>query len=589
MNFPPFQKRILILLCLCAGIFHSAGCTQVLQKPEPQSFAGQNAPPAVQEFRWSNGDLPKTIDPAKSVAAPETDIVRAVFDGLTDLEGKTMKPVPAIASNWQMSDDARTWTFYLRTNARWTNGKLITAKDFVRSWQRIVEAGEKLDNSKLFSNIVGASLLEESKSKNQNIVQETQAENSEQIRNGQTAIRKQETWFGVEALDSATLRVWLVEPDKDFPALTAHPAFRPVFEDGAEFENLEFAPKIVTSGAFRVLEAGKNGVLLERNKNYWNARNVKLERVRFVPTKNAETALAAYRAGELDAVTNARFEPLAAKLLSSYEDFRRQTFNALTFYEFNRERPYLADKRVRQALALAIDRERLTGDELDGAGAPAQSFLPHLERNDFRFNPEEARRLLREAGFENGKNFPKLKLLVNRSDSQRRIARATAAQWRKNLGIETEIIVSSLPEFEKTSETGDFDLVRRSAVLPTINEFVNLQLIFAGDVDAQTSSEIVPAASPATETERQIVPRIGGIEMPQLVPNVKDLNFGGATGANEKTPILSTEEAAAELPAIPLYSPLSYSLVKPYVRGFEPNLLDAPQLKGVEIQTDWQR
>ncbi|MDQ4121979.1 MAG: peptide ABC transporter substrate-binding protein [Acidobacteriota bacterium] len=589
MNSPAIKNRILILLCVCsAGLIVLSGCGEILQKPKPEPFVGQNAPPPPKEFRWSNGDLPKTFDPAKAVVSPETDFVRAVFDGLTDLDAKTLKPVPAIAAQWESSEDFRTWTFHLRQNARWTNGKPITAADFARSWQRVIETGNK-ENVKLFQNIVGASLVQGSRFKVQSPALETKTDERPTTNNEQT-------WFGAEAADEFVLRVWLVEPDKDFPALAAHPAFRPVFESDAEFDMLESAAKIVTSGAFRVVSADKTGVALESSKNYWNARAVNLERVKIVPMKDPDAALAAYRAGELDAVTNAKFEPLAVKLLASYRDFRRLPFNAVTFYEFNPKRVHLVDRRVREALSLAVDRERLTADELDGAGAPARSLLPHSERSDdFRFDAAQARKLMAEAGFKDGKDFPKIKLLINRNDIQRRVARAVTAQWKENLGIETEIVMSSFEEIERAVDAGDFDIVRRARVLPTTDETANLQLMFETEdsepESLQLSTETATNQIPPESAEQPEAPKIGGIEMPRLVPNEKDTSFGLGAGRPEieRVKILNEEAAVKEFPAIPLYYPLTYALVKPYVKNFETNLLDAPQLKAVEIESNWQR
>lgn len=612
MNFPEIKKRILILLSIGAAMIHLSGCTEILQKPRTETFVGQNAPPAAKEFRWSNGDSPKTFDPAKAVAPPETDFARSMFDGLTELDAKTLKPIPAIAARWEASADFRTWDFYLRQNARWSNGKLVTAADFARSWRRVVETGDQNENSKLFQNIVGAAKVQSQKSKVQSQENDQQlsvnnyqstAENKAETTNRvqirttnneqRTANKSEQTWFGVEAVDEFVLRVWLVEPDKDFPALAAHPAFRPVFDADTDFDKLETAQKIVTNGAFRLVSADKNGVLLERSENYWNAKAVNLDRVRIVSVKDADAALSAYRAGELDAVTNANFEPLAVKLLTSYQDFRRLPFNALTFYEFNPKRGIFSDQRIRRALSLAIDRERLTTDELDGAGAPAQAFLPHLGRDDFQFDVDEAQNLLTEAGFKDGKDFPKLKLIINRNDLQRRVARAVAEQWKRNLGIETEIVVSSFEEFDQARNAGDFDLMRRVQVLPTTDETANLQLLFSDDESEPFENLPVAAQSPAPNAspESPNLPQIGGIELPRSVPNEKDKNIAMTERGYkpEKVKILKEETAVAEFPAIPLYYPLTYALVKPYVKGFETNLLDAPQLKAVEIQSDWQR
>ncbi|MBK9766551.1 MAG: hypothetical protein IPP63_05780 [Chloracidobacterium sp.] len=100
---------------------------------------------------------PKNLDPARAAAAPETDIVRGIYEGLTDLDAKSLKEVPGVAEKWESSDDLKTWTFHLRGDARWSNGEAVTANDFVRSWKRLADMREKAANNYLFSNIVGMS------------------------------------------------------------------------------------------------------------------------------------------------------------------------------------------------------------------------------------------------------------------------------------------------------------------------------------------------------------------------------------------------------------------------------------------------
>ena len=199
----------------------------------------------------------------------------------------------------------------------------------------------------------------------------------------------------MEAEDNFTLTISLVKPDKDFPALVAHPIFRPIYGDGKNFESDKLNADIVTNGAFRISSVGQDGITLDRAENYWNREAVELERVRFVPTENAEKALAAYRNGEVDAVTNADFEPLALKLLTPFEDFRRTTYSAINFYEFNQNNPPFDDRRVREALAISIERERLTEGEMNGASLPALSFLPIEGDNELKLTEDD----------EKGKNF----------------------------------------------------------------------------------------------------------------------------------------------------------------------------------------
>src|SRR5580765_901566 len=129
-------------------------CSQI-GKPTVEPFYAESTPPKAQEFRWSNGKLPKSFDPARAASAPETDIVRAIFEGLTEIDPKTLKETPAVAEKWTSSDDMRTWTFTLRKDARWSNGKRVTAADFVISWRRLVDLGDKAAHRELFRNIVG--------------------------------------------------------------------------------------------------------------------------------------------------------------------------------------------------------------------------------------------------------------------------------------------------------------------------------------------------------------------------------------------------------------------------------------------------
>src|SRR5215212_8059723 len=188
---------LLLVLCLT----HS-GCFSV---EAPSTYYGAIAAPRTQEFRWSDGGLPQTFDPAFAAAAPDTDAVRALFEGLTDYDSKTLGPVPAVATRWESSHDGRVWTFYLRDNARWSNGEKVTAEDFVRSWERTLKIGPLAPHTELLANIEGAAPT-------------VAAPHS----------------FGARAVNAHVLQVTLQRPDNSFPALVAHPVFRPVKVADAE-------------------------------------------------------------------------------------------------------------------------------------------------------------------------------------------------------------------------------------------------------------------------------------------------------------------------------------------------------------------
>jgi len=517
-----------------------AGCTD----SSPSSYYGKVVVPRGQEFRWSDGGLPQTFDPAFAAAPPDTDAVRALFEGLTEYDPVTLAPVPAVATRWESTSDARVWTFYLREDAKWSNGESVTAADFVRSWQRTVKIGPLSPHTDLLSNIEGVGA------------------------NPAPAKTKQQPSpsFGAEAVSDHVLRVRLHESDAAFPALVAHPVFRPVKVSDANTTARLEAETLVSNGAFQLSGKDNERVLLERAKTYWDGASVSLQRVSFVSSANAEDALAAYQIGNVDAVTNAAFEPLALKVLSGYKDFRRSTFGALTYYSFNTARAPFDDVRVRQALAIAIDRERVSKDHLEGATEPAAKFFPdEISGEKPVVNEDElieqdvtkARTLLSDSGFPDGAGFPLVRLLINRNDQQRIVAQAIAAMWRNVLGIETEIVMKNWDEYEAAVKAGDYDVVRRGMVMQTTDELTNLRMLF----------------------ERETV-----MPLNNIAPNPSKQGELGKVEA----PIVSTEsEALKELRAVPIYFASSFALVKPYVNGFSGNVLDAPSLKRTRIDTVW--
>src|SRR5215510_2903598 len=123
---------ILLLRSVLTGSFGAA---------DPAPYYGKVVVPRAQQFRWSEGGLPQTLVPAFAAAPPDTDAVRALVEGLTDYDPRTLAPIPAVATRWESSGDGRVWTFYLRDNARWSNGEKVTAQDFVRSWERTLKIG----------------------------------------------------------------------------------------------------------------------------------------------------------------------------------------------------------------------------------------------------------------------------------------------------------------------------------------------------------------------------------------------------------------------------------------------------------------
>jgi oligopeptide transport system substrate-binding protein len=210
---------------------------------------------------------------------------------------------------------------------------------------------------------------------------------------------------------------------------------------------------------------------------------------------------------------------------------------------------------------------------LGGATEPARRFLPEtvggsqqpvVEKSELlEKDHERARDLLAEAGFPDGEGFPRIRLLINRNEQQRIVAQSVAAMWRDVLGIETEVIIKPWDEYEAAMRAGDFDVARRGLVMQTTDELTNIRSLFKG----------VAPEVPASETNAEDEARKPASGKPTL---------------GTLPPIETEVQALKDLSVMPIYFASSYALVKPYVTGFDSNVLDAPSLKTVRINTAWK-
>jgi oligopeptide transport system substrate-binding protein len=547
-----------------------------------------------------------SIDPALASAAPETDVVRALYEGLTELDSRTLEPIPAVAERWEASADKKTWTFHLRKDAKWSNNERVTARDFVRSWRRLKRLGDKTANIYLLQNIVGLTSQDVDElptGEPDDFLPKTPAApspspnavNDQPLSAGQLPLptppvlpeipeppsRVATTQgSGFRAVDDLTIEIKLHVGDPDLPKLLANTLFRPVFGQPADLDLSKVGPQTVTNGAFRIQSIEPGALVLARSSTYWDRDSVSLETVKFVAVPGAEAALEAYKKGDVDVVTNATFEPLAVKLLGPYEDFRRTVHSALNFYQVNIQRPPFSDRRVREALAVAIDRRKLSDADLEGTTEPAfnfSAFRSSAGGERLSFDVERAQDLLARAGFPSGHGFPRVRLIINRNDVQQRVARSVARMWKQHLGVDTEIVVKETSELAVAFESGDFDLIRRGVVMPANNELVSLTSIFGWDLSGASLNTDGQSELPATQEQRSRGPS-------DLDPTSAD-----APEAVSPAPTTFDERTALHrVDAIPLYFPVAYALIKPYIHGFEVNSIDAYSLKTVRLDHEWQ-
>jgi oligopeptide transport system substrate-binding protein len=375
-----------------------------------------------------NGTEPDSLDPAVVTGMPEMRVCKALFEGLTKLDARTAQPVPALAERWDVSPDGRIYTFHLRTNALWSTGKPITADDVMWSWLRVLSPQTAGDYTAVLFYVKG-------------------------VENYYTNKVKDASQLGFRALDGRTFEVELNHPVVFFLDLCALPALAVLPRDVIEKHGDRWlhAQPLPTSGAFW-LEAWRvnDKVRLRRNPNYWDAANTASEIIDVLPTGSPNTALNLYITGVADVVWDKDLVPSELMdVLTRRPDFHSYDYLGTFFYRFNVTRKPFNDPRVRKAFALATDKERIIRKITRGAERPAWNFVPDGTANyqpppGLRFDPEQGRKLLAEAGFPGGKGFPPMQYTFfsaagGAAKLYGKIAVELQQMWRDELGVQIEL------------------------------------------------------------------------------------------------------------------------------------------------------
>ncbi|MGE9269465.1 MAG: peptide ABC transporter substrate-binding protein, partial [Verrucomicrobiales bacterium] len=255
---------------------------------------------------------------------------------------------------------------------------------------------------------------------------------------------------GVRAEDDLTLHISLREPVPFLPSLTRHYTWFPVPEHVVlKFGNIDdrFTDwsklgNIVGNGPFQLKTWRFHDVIeVERNPHYWDAAAVGLNGIRFLPIENHYTEARAFQAGQLHSTYTLPSDLIRKTKEEQPEFLRQEAYVGTTFVRCNVTREGLSDARVRQALSLSIDREQIC-DYIQEGFLPADSLTPtmgsYTPKPVLEFDPEKARSLLREAGYPEGKGFPRYSLLIS-NPKNRAAAEAYQAMWKEHLGIIVDI------------------------------------------------------------------------------------------------------------------------------------------------------
>ncbi|MDQ0432833.1 peptide ABC transporter substrate-binding protein [Pantoea agglomerans] len=477
-------------------------------------------------------DEPASLDPLKAVGLPEIQVIRDLFEGLTnqDAQGKI---VPGVAQSWSSSDN-KTWVFTLRNNARWSNGDPVTAQDFVYSWQRLVDP----KNSSAFAWFAGLSGIQ----------------NAAAITKGEMTPDK----LGVVAQSKNQLKVTLDRPVPWFPALVANVALFPVPQKiiAQQGDSWTSAGKLVGNGAYQLSERVVNEkIVLTRNPHYWDDAHSVLTKVTFVPINEESSATKRYRSNDID-ITESFPKNMYALLKKTlpgevYTPDQLGTY----YYAFNTQKGPTANVRVRKALSWSIDRKVIAEKVLGTGEKPAWHFTPDvtagfkplptfMQQHDQNSLNAQAKSLLAAAGYGPGKPL-KLKLLYNTSESHQKIAIAVASMWKKNLGVDVTLENQEWKTYIDSRNSGNFDVIRASWVGDYNEPSTFLNLLTSGNSSniARFNNADYDAviAKASRETSDQ----------------VRNSDY------NRAEQIL-----AEQAPIAPIYQYTNGRLIKPWVKGY---------------------
>ena len=492
-----------------------------------------------QVLHRDNGAEPATLDPHLAEGAPSSHILRDLFEGLTS-ESPQGRIVPGAAIRWNISRDGKTYTFYLRREARWSNGDPVIADDFVYGLRRSASPATASSSAQGLLPIANAA----------------------EVLSGELPTDQ----LGVTAINDYILQIDLKGPTPYFLRIlnlaSTYPVHRPSLDEhGSAFSR---PGNLVSNGAY-VLKDWKlrSRIELTRNEYYWDADNVVLEQIFYYPFADQSAASKQFRAGELhwtDGVPSNQFKWLQKHYPG---ELVISPWSGSYFFGYNVLRePFILNPDLRLALALALDRDLLTEKVTQFGEQPSYSLVPpgigdfvsplpvwaewsQAERN------AEARRLYSGAGYSEERPL-RIEIRYNSGGNNKKMALAAASLWKQVLGVQATLFNEELKVFLQTREQKVLTQVFRAGwISDYADPFSFLELFRSGHGrnDYGYSNELYDSLLDEIAAER--------------IP------------ARRRRLMFEAERVLlADLPFIPLYTYVTKRLVNPRLRGWESNIMD---------------
>ncbi|MFZ3064962.1 MAG: peptide ABC transporter substrate-binding protein [Nitrospirota bacterium] len=490
-------------------------------------------------LRLNIGGEPPTLDWTLATDSTSFHVITNLMDGLTAFD-KDLNPIPAIAKKWVISNSGKRYTFYLKDDVFWTDGVSVTAYDFEYSWNRLLEPSVAAEYAYFLYDINNAQEFNSGKVKDFSLV-------------------------GIKAIDKYTFVVDLKKPTPYFPSITTFMVTFPLRKDIVEKHGSRWTEpeNIITNGPF-ILHKWKHEykIELKPNKRYY-ANKPHLEGIELFMIGETSTALTLYETGGLDIVG---IPPIAILHYKDSPEYRNMPILRNNYYGFNVAKPPFDDVRIRRAFSMAIDRREFP-KILKGGEVPVESWIPKgmLAYNPdvgLKYNPNEAKRLLKEAGYANGKAFPKVTVVFNTGPDNQLIAENLQAQWKRNLNVSVELDNQEWKVYLKRLKTDAPAIFRLGwgADFSDPDNFMNLFTTESGNNNTKWSNKrydkLIELAAIEMDAEKRI----------KLY--------------NEAQRILCEIDA----PIMPIFISAQNVLVKPYVKNYKLNPMDILYLKDVRIE-----
>ncbi len=507
----------------------------------------QSVRPSEPVMIWPDGGA-EFLDPNKIAETAGNAIAMNMFEPLLNYARGNAAPVPGVAERYEVSDDGLVYTFHLRHDAKWSNGRTVTARDFVYSWRRGLDPATGSRNAEQLWFLHNGRALNEGR-------------------------LDDPSKLGVEAVDDFTLRVTLENPTPFFPSLVASIAYAPVPREAVEkWGNRWTRPEyIVVNGPYKLVEwKVRDRVVLEKNPLYWDAEHVRLQRAVILHNESETNAWNLYRSGKVYWVPSQIPTEKIPGLIARWPlDFHIDPIMCTYYYVFRLDHAPFDDVRVRRAFNMAVDKERLVRQILHAGQRAATHLVPEMfEHSDFEwvrgyrsphgdgYDPDKARALLAEAGYPDGSGLSQVEVVYNTYEGHRLIAEAIQRNLKEDLGVDLAIHNMEWKSLLKRLHRGDFQIGRSSWCADYPDPMTFLSVFHS---DSQNN--------------------YAGYHNPDYDALLERINR--TRDRTRRNALIGKAEAMLnrDVPFLPLYFYVHVYLLNPYVRGFEPQYQDNHLLK----------